>query len=101
MFNKIKTIKDARKQAKGLQNALSDVTAEGSGGSGGAVRITIDGNQRVLAVLIDDRALHADKSKLEDAVKDAVNDAIKNVQRKAVMKMKDLGGMDAFKGLGL
>lgn len=99
MFNKIKVIKDMRSQAKKLQNGLSEISAEGEA-AWGKVKVKIDGNQQILEVKIDDEMLK-DKNKLQDAVKDAVNDAVKKIQRQMAFKMKEMGGLDALKNLGL
>lgn len=99
MFNKIKAIKDLRQQAKEMQSKMSEVTCEGKA-AGGKVTVVIDGNQQVQSVSIDDTILD-DKSKLESAVRDAVNDAVKTSQKKMAVKMKEMGGFDAFKDLGL
>ena len=99
MFNKIKQIKDLRDQAKTMQSALAEISAEGSAAHG-SVKITIDGNQNVKSVEIAD-SLMQDRAKLQLAVRDAVNDGIKNVQKKMAHKMKEMGGLDAFKNLGL
>ncbi len=82
-----------------MQNQLSEVTDEGSA-AWGKVKVKIDGNQNVLSVTIDEEMLK-DKAKLEEAMKDAFNDSIKKIQKKMAMKMKEMGGLDAFKGLGL
>ncbi|MBI4599268.1 YbaB/EbfC family nucleoid-associated protein [Candidatus Uhrbacteria bacterium] len=99
MFNKIKAIKDLRDQAKKMQNELSQISADGSG-SWGKVKVTLDGNQQVLSIEIADELL-TDKAKLQDALKEAFNDAVKNIQKKMALKMKDMGGLDALKGLGM
>lgn len=99
MFNKIKAIKDMRTQAKKIQGGLSELSAEGEA-AWGKVKIKIDGNQQILEVKIDEEMLK-DKSKLEEAVKEATNDAIKKVQRQMAGKMKEMGGLDAFKNLGI
>ncbi|MFH1252855.1 MAG: YbaB/EbfC family nucleoid-associated protein [Candidatus Uhrbacteria bacterium] len=99
MFNKIKAIKDMRTQAKKLQNGLAEITAEGEA-AWGKVKIKIDGNQQILEVKIDEELLK-DKNKLQDAIKEATNDAVKKIQRQMAFKMKELGGLDALKNLGL
>jgi DNA-binding YbaB/EbfC family protein len=99
MFNKIKAIKDLRHQAKTMQNALSQLSEEGSAAFG-KVKIKIDGNQQVLNVAIDETLL-GNREKLQDAVKEATNDAMKKIQKQMAIKMKDMGGLDAFKNLGL
>ena len=99
MFNKIKAIKDIRDQAKKIQGGLAELSAEGEA-AWGKVKIKIDGNQQILEVKIDDKMLK-DKNKLEAAIKEATNDAIKKVQKQMAFKMKEMGGLDAFKNLGL
>ena len=99
MFNKIKAIKDLRSQAKTMQNALSEITEIGEG-AGGAVKVTIDGNQTVLGVRIDG-SIAGNKEKIESGVKDAVNNAMKKIQKQMASKMKEMGGLDALKNLGL
>ncbi|GMU25673.1 YbaB/EbfC family nucleoid-associated protein [Patescibacteria group bacterium] len=90
MFNKLKQFKDIRERAKGIQSALAKERAEGSGGWG-KVKVIMDGNQKVLDVMIDE-SLMKDKPALANAVKDAVNDAVGKIQRIMQSKMKDLGG---------
>lgn len=99
MFNKIKAIKDLRDQAKKIQNGLAEITAEGEA-AWGKVKIKIDGNQQVLEVKIDEEMLK-DKNKLETAVKEAANDAIQKIQKQMAGKMKELGGLEALKNLGI
>lgn len=92
MFNKLKQFKDIRDRAKTIQSALADERAEGSAGWG-KVKITMDGNQKVISVTIDPETL-SDKARLEGLVKDAVNDGIDKIQKILANKMKDLGGLD-------
>ncbi len=98
MFSKLKTIKNLRSQAKQMQNTMEGVIAVGEA-AWGKLKITLNGNQRVLSVEIADELL-ANKIKLEEAIKEAFADATKKVQREMAGKMKDLGGMDLFKNLG-
>lgn len=97
MFNKIKQIRDLRSQAKTMQNALAEVVVVGQA-AGSKVMVTIDGNQQVHGVQIADGM---EKVAIENAVKDAVNDAFKKLQKELAVKMKDLGGLDFFKNLGM
>jgi len=99
MFNKIKAVKDLRSQAKKMQNALSEIVEIGEGGNG-KVRIAIDGNQEVQRVEIDQDAFE-DKGRLEDAVKEAMNKGVKKIQKQMAIKMREMGGLDALKNLGL
>lgn len=100
MFNKIKAIKNLRDQAKAMQNTLEEVIAEGEGARG-ALKLRLNGNQRVLGVDIDD-ALMADKARLVSALQEAFADAAKKLQKELAGKVKDLGGMqEALKQLGM
>jgi nucleoid-associated protein EbfC len=92
MFTKLKQFKDIRDKAKEIQNALSQERVEGSAGWG-KVKVSMDGNQRVLDVVIDPSLL-TDAKALTTHVKDAVNDAIQKVQKTMASKLKDLGGDD-------
>ena len=95
MFNKLKQIKDVRSQAKEMQKALAEIIIVGKG-PGGKVMITIDGNQEVQGVKIEEGL---SVKEIEKGVKEAFADAIKKLQREMASKMKDMGGLDALKGL--
>lgn len=95
MFNKLKQINDIRKQAKEMQNALSEIMVVGQS-SGQRVMVTIDGNQSVQSVKIEP---NDDVSKIEADVKDALNDAMKKLQKELAAKMKGMGGLDALKDM--
>ncbi|EKD47425.1 MAG: hypothetical protein ACD_66C00069G0002 [uncultured bacterium] len=93
MFNKIKQIKDLRSQAKTMQAALAEIMVVGKSSG---VMITIDGNQKVQGVKIDESL---ERSKIEKAVQEAFNDASKKLQQELAAKMKEMGGLEAFKDL--
>lgn len=95
MFNKLKQIKDLRDQAKSMQSALSEVIVVGQS-KHKKVMVTIDGNQKVQGVQIED---DLERDKIEDHVKDALNDANKKLQKEMATKMKDMGGLDALKDM--
>ncbi|MEK7105519.1 MAG: YbaB/EbfC family nucleoid-associated protein [Patescibacteria group bacterium] len=99
MFNKIKAIKDLRDKAKTMQSALGEIHVEGSA-AWGKIKVTMNGNQEVENLSIDQEMM-SDKAKLETSVKDAVNDTMKKLQKELAGKMKEMGGMDMFKDLGL
>ena len=92
MFSKLKQYKDLHDQAKKIQHVLKDVTVEGSGGWG-KVKVSMNGNQEVTSVSIDQELL-ADKAKLETAVKEAYNDTVKKAQRSMADAMKKSGGLN-------
>ena len=94
MFNKLKQIQELKSQANQIKKALSAETVEGCGGWG-KIKITMDGNQEIKKVEINDELLK-DKVKLESAVLEAANDAIKKVQRVMAQKMSQFGGLSGL-----
>jgi len=94
MFNKLKQVNDIRKQAKAMQNQMAEIVVVGKSKKG--VMITIDGNQQVQGVQIEEGLTG---SALEGAVKDAFNDAIKQLQKELAQQMQNMGGLDALKDL--
>lgn len=97
MFSKLKQFKDLRDRAKTVQSALEKETSEGTSGWG-KVKVTINGNQRVTAVIISDEVM-GDKLKLQELFKEATNDAMEKMQKVMASKLKDIGGLDLAKDL--
>lgn len=98
MFNKLKHIKDLKKQGQMMQNELATVVQEGTAARGN-VKLIVNGNRELVGCEIDDSML-ADKAKLERAIMDAFKDATgMKFQMKLAKKMQDMGGMDMLKGL--
>ena len=95
MFNKLKQIKDLRSQAKDMQNSLAEIMVVGKA-MGGKVMITLDGNQKVQGVNIEEGLSTSDTEK---GVQSAFNDASKKLQKELATKMKDMGGLDALKDM--
>lgn len=92
MFHKLKQFNDLRKQANTLKGKLATekVTVEKKG-----VTLTMDGNQEILEVKIDQSFLTPDKkSLLEGEIKNAVNECVKKAQRVMASKMKEMGGFN-------
>ena len=78
-----------------MEAALGEIMIVGQA-VGGKVMITIDGNQTVQGVKVDESLGHAD---IEKGVKDAFNDASKKLKKEMAAKMKEMGGLDAFKDM--
>src|SRR3989338_6214926 len=98
MFNKLKHIKDLKKQGKMMQDQLGTVVQEGSA-AWGKVKMTVNGNRDLVEVSIDESML-SDKSKLEEAIKEAWKDAREiKFQIKLAKKRQDMGGLDMLKNL--
>ena len=72
------------------QRELGEITVEASSG-GGAVKITIDGQQHVRAVTISPEVVNTeDTEMLQDLVMTAVNEAIKKSQDLATSRLGSL-----------
>lgn len=100
MFSKIKAIKDIRDQAKNMQAALEEVVCTGTGAKE-KVSITMNGNQRILSIDIDD-SLMTDKAALSKGLIDAFGNVTKDLQKEMAGKMKEMGGLqDMIKSLGM
>ncbi len=97
MFNKLKQFKDIRDKAKSVQNALAGESAEGAAGWG-KVKVTVNGNQQVVAVNIDPSCMD-DREKLQTLILEATNDAMQKIQKIMASKLKDMGGLDLAKDL--
>jgi len=95
MFNKLKQVNDIRKQAKEMQKQLATMIVVGKS-KGGKVMITMDGNQQIQGVQIEDNQSTSD---IEKGVKSAFEDALKQLQRQMMSQMKDMGGLDGLKDL--
>ena len=98
MFSKLKQFKDLRHQAKTMESQLATVTSEGEA-AWGKVKMTLDGNHKLIAVAIDPTFL-SDKTKLEAAMVEAHADAGKKMQFKLAKKIQEMGGMDMLKKMG-
>lgn len=92
MFNKLKQFQDVRSRAKQMQKELEEVKIQGEA-AWGKVKVTINGNQRVVNFEFADEVMN-DKAKLEGYAKEAVNNAMEKLQKEMVNKMKDMGGLD-------
>jgi DNA-binding YbaB/EbfC family protein len=74
------------------QEELADITVEASSG-GGAVKVTINGQQQVQSVKISPEAIEPDDVELlEDLVLTAVNEAITKSQELAAKRLGKLTG---------
>ena len=98
-------MKEAQKMAAQVQEAqaaLAEVEVEGSAG-GGAVKVKVTGDQRVLSVTLDPDLLSDvdtdDVEMIGDTIVAAVNDALDNARAKQEEVMGPIAG--GLGGLGL
>lgn len=81
------------------QQELGDMTAEVSSG-GGAIKIVIDGQQKIRSVTISPEVISAEDAELlEDLVTAAVNEAIQKSQELAASHLSSLTGGLKLPGL--
>ena len=81
------------------QEELGDITVEASSG-GGAVKVTADGQQKIISVKISPEAINPDDAELlEDLVLTAVNEAIAKSQEAAAEHFGELTGGLKIPGL--
>jgi DNA-binding YbaB/EbfC family protein len=72
------------------QQELAEMTVEASSG-GGAVKVTIDGQQNIRSVTISPEVMNgSDAEMLQDLVMTAVNEAIKKSQELATSRLGSL-----------
>ena len=96
MFDKARDLYKLQKQARQIKNQLKNthIEAEHEG-----VVVTINGEQEVIKVEINDEAL-ANKKNLEENLVKCLNKAIKKSQQIGAELMKDVMGQMNMPGLG-
>jgi DNA-binding YbaB/EbfC family protein len=97
--DQLKQMRELKAQAEVMQKQLSAIVVEADSGHG-AVKVTINGSQKILSVKIDPKAMDANKpEKLENLVLQAVNDGIVKAQKTAAKQMMASGNFK-IPGLG-
>lgn len=96
MFDKAKKLWDLQGKARKLQAELREMEFTGEE-LGGKVKVTLSGEQKVLAVEIDDSLINVEeKESLIKFVSQAFSSAVKKSQQAAANKTKEVMG-----GLGI
>ena len=96
MFEKTKKLFELQGKAKKLQGILREMSFIGIE-LGGKVKVTVTGEQKVIAIEIDDSLVSLEeKASLIKFVTQATNAAIKRAQQAAATKTKEIMG-----GLGI
>jgi DNA-binding YbaB/EbfC family protein len=89
--DQMKEMRELKAQAEAMQKQMSAIVVEADAGHG-AVKVTINGSQKVLSVKIDPKLMDPDKpEKLENLVMQAVNDGIVKAQKTAARQMMASG----------
>ena len=88
MFNKLKEIKDLKKQANDIKNSMAQEAVTGEA-LGGDIKITMNGNQEIQAVEVSESLLSpGNKEDIERGIKDAFSKANKELQSLMMRKMQ-------------
>lgn len=74
-LDKLKDVNEMRKQAKQIELLLGQVIVSGQS-SGGKIKISMDGNQNVKSVEVDD-AIVGDRGEIARAIRAALEDLFK------------------------
>ena len=87
----LKQAQDMQKQIEKMQNQLGDLIIKADSG-GGMISVSVNGNQEVLELNIDDEALKEEKEVLEDLIISALNKAISKAKANSKEKMNSVTG---------
>ncbi len=88
MLDKLKDLYNLRKQAQEMQGQLANQSVTGTSRNG-QVKLTVNGNQELQNVSIDD-STELSKSSLEKSIKEAFSDAQAQLKTILMAQFKDL-----------
>ena len=93
--NMVKQAQEMKSRMGEMEAKLVEVRVKGAAG-GGMVGVEANGQQKILAVRIDEKLLNVDdREMLEDLVAAATNDALNLAKQAAAEQMAEItGGMD-------
>jgi DNA-binding YbaB/EbfC family protein len=84
-------MRELKAQADAMQKQLATIVVEADAGHG-AVKVTVNGAQKVLSVKIDPKSMDPNKpEKLEELVVKAINEGISKAQKTAAKQMMASG----------
>lgn len=97
--NMMKQLQQMQSRMAKIQEELDELTVVGTAG-GGAVTVTVNGHQKILAVSIEPEAVEEGAEMLSDLVLAAANDALDRSREQAASQMGQLtAGMGLPPGL--
>jgi len=98
-LNMLKQAQELKSKLDKAQKELKNMVVEGESGKG-AVKVTINGQQKILSVKIDPSVINPDKAKdLEKLILKAIEEASDKSQKMAARQIKDLTGGLKIPGL--
>jgi len=97
--DQINQMRELKAQADAMQKQMNAIIVEADAGHG-AVKVSVNGSQKVLSVKIDPKVIDPNKpEKLENFIVQAINDGIQKAQKTAAKQMMASGNFK-FPGLG-
>ncbi|OGO24584.1 MAG: nucleoid-associated protein, YbaB/EbfC family [Chloroflexi bacterium RBG_16_51_9] len=98
-FNMLKQAQELKSKLDKAQKELKNLVVEGEAGKG-AVKVTINGQQKILSIKIDTEVINPNKAKdLEKLILKAIEEASDKSQKMAARQLKDLTGGLKIPGL--
>ncbi len=98
-FSMLKQAQELKSKLDKAQKELSNTVIEAEAGKG-AVKITIDGQQKILSIKISPEAMNPERPEdLEKLIMKAINDASDKSQKLAAKQLKGLTGGLKIPGL--
>ena len=95
----LKKAQELKAKLDKAQEELSNMVVEADSGKG-AVKVTANGQQKILSIKISPRVIDTNKSEyLEELVLKAVNEALDKSQKQAARQLKSLTGGLKIPGL--
>ncbi len=88
-FSKAQELMKLQQEAQKIQNELSNIHIEAEVDG---VVVTVDGQMKIVSVVIEDTSLLSDQKRLEKATMEAINKGLKKSQEIAADKMKSVMG---------
>ena len=91
-FSMLKQAQELKSKLDKAQKELNNIIIEANSGKG-AVKVTIDGQQKILSVKISPQVIDPNKAdQLEELVLKAINEAMAKSQKAAAKQLKGLTG---------
>ena len=98
-LDRLNQARELKSKLDKVQKELSDIIVEANSGKG-AVKVTIDGQQKIQSIEISPKVIDPEKPELlEELVLKAVNEALAKSQKVAAKQLKGLTGGLKIPGL--
>ncbi len=99
-LSNLKQAQELKARLDKVQKELASLNIEGSAGKGGAVKVTVDGQQRLKSIEISPEVMDPEKPQvLAELIIKAVNDATAKSQKAAAKQLKEITGGLKIPGL--